>query len=72
MSGHAGVGNTCPTIVLILGSFKAERKAVLDALRGELRKKKYSPVVFDFEKPASRSTSTPAGPTGRRRSCGWP
>jgi len=41
-------------IVLILGRFTSERKAVLDALRDELRQKNYSPVLFDFEKPASR------------------
>lgn len=41
-------------VVLILGSFTDERKAILDALRDELRKWNYSPVLFDFEKPASR------------------
>jgi uncharacterized protein YjbI with pentapeptide repeats len=41
-------------VVLILGRFTPERKAVLDALRNELRKNNYSPVLFDFEKPASR------------------
>ena len=29
---------------------------VLDALRDELRKRDYVPVVFDFEKPTSRTT----------------
>jgi uncharacterized protein YjbI with pentapeptide repeats len=41
-------------VVLILGRFTPERKAVLDALRDELRKRNYSPVLFDFDKPASR------------------
>ncbi len=41
-------------VVLILGRFSPERKAVLDVLRDELRKHNYSPVLFDFEKPASR------------------
>lgn len=41
-------------VVLILGRFKKERKAVLDALREKLRKSDYIPVLFDFEKPASR------------------
>jgi hypothetical protein len=41
-------------VVLILGRFTTERKAVLDAIRDELRKRDYLPVVFDFEKPASR------------------
>ena len=34
--------------VLILGRFTAERKAVLDALREELRKRDYLPILFDF------------------------
>jgi hypothetical protein len=38
-------------VVLILGRFSSERKMVLDALRDELRKRNYAPVVFDFEKP---------------------
>ena len=41
-------------IVLILGRFTPERKAVLDAIRAELRKNNYLPVLFDFEKPISR------------------
>jgi uncharacterized protein YjbI with pentapeptide repeats len=40
--------------VLILGRFTSERKAVLDALRDALRSHGYLPIVFDFEKPASR------------------
>jgi uncharacterized protein YjbI with pentapeptide repeats len=40
--------------VLILGSFKLERKAVLDAIREELRRRNYLPILFDFEKPANR------------------
>jgi hypothetical protein len=42
-------------VVLILGRFTPERKAVLDTLRETLRQRNYSPVVFDFEKPASRN-----------------
>src|SRR6266487_1722991 len=42
-------------VVLILGRFTEERKVILDALRDELRKHDYSPVLFDFEKPTSRS-----------------
>src|SRR6266566_2330081 len=41
-------------VVLILGRFTPERKAILDAIRDELRKRNYLPVLFDFEKPASR------------------
>ena len=42
--------------VLILGRFTDERKAVLDALRDELRKRNYLPILFDFDKPRSRDT----------------
>jgi Pentapeptide repeats (8 copies) len=40
--------------VLILGRFTDERKAVLDALREELRKRNYLPILFDFDVPATR------------------
>jgi uncharacterized protein YjbI with pentapeptide repeats len=40
--------------VLVLGRFTPERKAVLDAMRDEIRQRNYLPIVFDFEKPASR------------------
>jgi hypothetical protein len=41
-------------VVLILGRFTPGRKAILDAVREELRKQEYLPVLFDFEKPAIR------------------
>jgi hypothetical protein len=40
--------------VLILGRFTDERKAILDALREELRKRNYLPILFDFNVPATR------------------
>jgi hypothetical protein len=43
-------------VVLILGRFTDERRPVLEALRQELRQRKYLPILFDFEKPRSRST----------------
>jgi uncharacterized protein YjbI with pentapeptide repeats len=44
-------------VILILGRFSIpERKAVLNALRDELRKYDYVPVVFDFEKPRNLTT----------------
>jgi uncharacterized protein YjbI with pentapeptide repeats len=42
-------------VVLILGRFTPERKAVLDAIRDELRKRDYLPILFDFQKPDSKS-----------------
>jgi hypothetical protein len=43
-------------VVLILGRFTDEGKAVLDALRDELRNRNYLPILFDFHKPVSRNT----------------
>jgi hypothetical protein len=40
--------------VLVLGRFTLERKAVLDRLREALRSHGYVPILFDFDKPASR------------------
>ena len=40
--------------VLILGRFTDERKAVLDALREELRNRNYLPMLFDFSVPSTR------------------
>jgi uncharacterized protein YjbI with pentapeptide repeats len=41
--------------VLLLGRFTPERKAVLDALHAELRRRGYLPILFDFQRAASRS-----------------
>jgi hypothetical protein len=43
-------------VVLILGRFTPARKVILDAIREELRNRGYTPVLFDFEKPNSRTT----------------
>lgn len=48
-------------VVLILGRFTPERKAILDTIRGELRKRDYLPVLFDFDKPASRDLTETIG-----------
>ena len=53
--------------VLILGRFTDERKAVLDALRGELRKRNYLPILFGAKRTSSegltsaKRTSAPGG-----------
>jgi uncharacterized protein YjbI with pentapeptide repeats len=41
-------------VVLILGRFTKNRKAVLDAIKNELQIYSYVPVLFDFEGPKSR------------------
>jgi uncharacterized protein YjbI with pentapeptide repeats len=41
-------------VVLILGRFTPDRKVVLEAIRDELRRRDYLPVLFDFEKPDSK------------------
>ena len=43
--------------VLILGRFTDERKAVLDALRVELRNRNLLPILFDFTTPPSRDVT---------------
>jgi hypothetical protein len=40
--------------VLILGRFTLRRKAILDVKREALRTHAYVPILFDFDKPASR------------------
>ena len=52
-------------IVLILGRFTPERKAVLDALRNSLHTKDYVPIIFDFDKPASKDTQETITPLAR-------
>jgi hypothetical protein len=43
--------------VLILGRFTDERKAVLDAIREDLRRRDYLPILFDFAVPATRDVT---------------
>ena len=44
-------------VVLILGSFREDRKRVLDGIRNRLRTLGLIPVVFDFAVPASKDTT---------------
>lgn len=41
-------------VVLILGRFTPERKAILDSIREALRSANYLPVLFDFNGPENR------------------
>jgi uncharacterized protein YjbI with pentapeptide repeats len=55
-------------VVLILGRFTPERKAVLDAIRDELRRRDWVPILFDFDKPSQRDfTETILTLTGMAR-----
>jgi len=56
---NENIGSIIDTIarkaVLILGRFAPDnRKAILDALRSELRRRNYLPIIFDFRKPDAR------------------
>ena len=51
------IDTVCRKGVLILGRFTTERKAVLDALRDELRHRNLVPMIFDFDKPSERDFS---------------
>lgn len=52
--GDRGDDPATSKVVLILGCFTAERKAILDAIREELRQCNYSPVLFDLQVPDGR------------------
>ena len=54
---HEVVKSITSNIVLILGRFTPERKPILEAIRDELRERKYTPMLFNFEKPLSRDFS---------------
>jgi pentapeptide repeat protein len=53
-------------VVLILGRFTEERKRVLDAIREELRKRDYIPVLFDFDSQQAKTS-----PEQLKLSHGW-
>ena len=54
MGRVVGIDSITSKVVLILGRFTPERKAVLDALREELREHHYLPILFDFDVPTNR------------------
>ena len=58
MLNNAKIRNVIDTVgrkgVIIFGRFTAERKQVLDAIRHELRRLGYLPMVFDFDRPTDR------------------
>jgi uncharacterized protein YjbI with pentapeptide repeats len=49
------IDNITSKVVLILGSFSAENKVVLQSLKEDLRAHNYSPVLFDFQRPRARN-----------------
>lgn len=49
------IDNITSKVVLILGSFSEENKAVLQRLKEDLRAHNYSPVLFDFQRPRARN-----------------
>jgi uncharacterized protein YjbI with pentapeptide repeats len=51
---RAVIDSITSKVVLLLGRFSETRKVVLDAMREELRRRNFTPVVFDFEKPSSK------------------
>ena len=44
-------------VVLILGRFTDERKEILDNIRNKLREMDLTPILFDFDKPASKDVT---------------
>ena len=58
---NRNVRNVIDTItsktVLILGRFTDERKAILDTMHSELRKRNFLPILFDFGGPQNRDTT---------------
>jgi uncharacterized protein YjbI with pentapeptide repeats len=54
---HTTITRITSNIVLILGRFTPERKPVLEAIRDGLRKRQYTPLLFNFEKALSRDFS---------------
>jgi hypothetical protein len=41
-------------IVLILGRFSDKQKDVLDSIKNELRRRDFTPIIFEYDKPVSK------------------
>ena len=54
---HEVITSITSNIVLILGRFTPERQPILETIRDELRIRRYTPLLFNFEKPLSRDFS---------------
>lgn len=54
---HEVITSITSNIVLILGRFTPERQPILEMLRDELRVRRYTPLLFNFEKPLSHDFS---------------
>lgn len=52
---HDFIDTITSKVVLILGRFTPERKNILEAMSNELRKHNLLPIIFDFDRPASRN-----------------
>jgi uncharacterized protein YjbI with pentapeptide repeats len=44
-------------LVLVLGNFREDRKAVLEAVRSALKDLGFMPLIFDFEGPSAKDTT---------------
>lgn len=62
---HEFIRGVTSSIVLILGRFTPERKPVLDAIRDELRRRHYAPVLCNFEQSLSHDFSEKVGTLAR-------
>jgi hypothetical protein len=62
---RANVRSITLNAVLLLGSFPAERRPVLEALKRALREREYIPIVMDFQVPGARNMTETIKVLGR-------
>lgn len=53
---RGAIDSIAAKVVLLLGRFTEERKSILQSISEHLRNRDYTPIIFDFEKPAHRNT----------------